>query len=637
MESADVLDHDLPTADEREIPSPPIPPPAGLARSLSRTASAPQGAFQCGFLENAEFETPEQRDCVHRFCDLVCGDWGFLMYDNPVFGTQCGHHEHNDRLQSLNVASFEYRAAHAARLKEKMLLVLEQGLLPRRMDLWGRMLVDDLGCLSQNVAAGLHLVLKLNSLEHGGIVNDLPEALEWTLLEEPEHWEQLRRRISQFPAQVNDLISLMRESTARGFRPALPVLQGLPSKLRRTMRKLPQAITDAVQSAPTELLRDALELAVERCWVKGLEQLLEFLEREHLPLAIPEPGLCSQQQGDLLYRAYLRYNLGSQISPEEIHAKGLQEVHRIKARLCAEVFPVLNHTGSIYELGARLRADQNQQFRSAEELQASFERKLDRIREFLPDMFQKLPEAQLQVRTVEDSGCPVYIAGTVDGIRPGITYIPAQPLDQQPAYEQAVYALHEGIPGHHLQNSLNTENAAMPNFLRILEERRYEWMPVRRQVYMAYQEGWALYAEALGEEMGRPLTEGAVYDTAESLFGRLSCEMSRAVRLVVDTGIHAFHWSLERASQYMEEQTGMHKEVCDRAMCRYAAWPGQAVAYKIGQLRILELREHAEQELGDRFELKWFHSQVLQDGPMPLDLLEEHIKAAVAQYKAGGE
>jgi len=312
----------------------------------------------------------------------------------------------------------------------------------------------------------------------------------------------------------------------------------------------------------------------------------------------------------------------------------IDEVARIRQRIEAEVFAKLGHSGTIHELGVRLRSDPKHQFATPQELVVGFEATLARINTHLPALFKKIPEAPLQIRPAADGVCPIYIAGTVDGTRPGITYVPTQPLSQQPAYEQAVYALHEGIPGHHLQNSLCIENDDLPNFLRILEERRYEWIPVRRQEFMAYQEGWALYAEALGEEMGTPLTEGAVYDTIESLFGRLSCEMSRAVRLVVDTGIHAFGWSIQQASEYMQQQTGMHPDVCTRAMHRYASWPGQAVSYKVGQLCILELRRHAEVELGDDFDIKWFHEKVLGYGPMPMGILQALVREAVARRKA---
>lgn len=188
-------------------------------------------------------------------------------------------------------------------------------------------------------------------------------------------------------------------------------------------------------------------------------------------------------------------------------------------------------------------------------------------------------------------------------------------------------ALHEGVPGHHLQGSLTIENPEVPSFLRFVEDRRYEFCPARRQLYAAYLEGWALYCEALGEEMG-------LYRDPMALFGRLSMEMMRAVRLVVDTGIHAQGWSVEKAIDYMMEKTGMHRHECEAECYRYEAWPGQACAYKIGEIAFHKIRAAAEAELGKRFDLRRFHTEVLAHGPLPLDTLSDLITAWVARERS---
>jgi uncharacterized protein (DUF885 family) len=187
-------------------------------------------------------------------------------------------------------------------------------------------------------------------------------------------------------------------------------------------------------------------------------------------------------------------------------------------------------------------------------------------------------------------------------------------------------ALHEAIPGHHHQLSLAAENENLPPFLRHVEDRRYEVCPCRRQLYTAYAEGWALYCEFLGEEMG-------LYKTPHDLFGRLSMEMMRATRLVVDTGIHAMKWSIEDAIEYMMETTGMQRHEVSKEVRRYASWPGQACAYKIGQLEFLRLRELAMRELGTKFNLKDFHDICLNSGPVPLSILQDMIMEYVESRK----
>lgn len=216
-----------------------------------------------------------------------------------------------------------------------------------------------------------------------------------------------------------------------------------------------------------------------------------------------------------------------------------------------------------------------------------------------------------------------YFAGTPDGKRPGRFQVNVTRLETRAKYEMPALALHEGIPGHHLQSAIALENQELPGFLRYIEDRRYEFCPARRPLYAAYLEGWALYCEALGEEMG-------VYTTPQQLFGRLSVEMLRAVRLVVDTGIHHFGWSIERAVEYLEEKSGMATSDCEAECHRYAAWPGQACAYKVGQLAIEEVRRRAEAALGDRFDVKAFHELVLGAGPVPLHILSQRADTWLA-------
>lgn len=211
-----------------------------------------------------------------------------------------------------------------------------------------------------------------------------------------------------------------------------------------------------------------------------------------------------------------------------------------------------------------------------------------------------------------------YLAGTPDGTRPGRFYVNVSNLNKRPKYEMTSLALHEAIPGHHHQCALALENDDLPNFLRFLEDRRYEFCPGRRQLYAAYLEGWALYCESLGEEM-------EMYKTPLELFGKLSMEMMRAVRLVVDSGIHHKGWDVEKAIVYMMENTGMHRHEVEAECYRYEAWPGQACAYKVGEVAIWKMRRGAEDILGNKFVLKEFHEVVLSAGPMPLDSLSQRV------------
>jgi len=303
---------------------------------------------------------------------------------------------------------------------------------------------------------------------------------------------------------------------------------------------------------------------------------------------------------------------------------GLQEVARIEGRFQHEVLDVLGFRGTFTEFAESLKKDPSFFFSSEDELVEGYRALVQRITEKLPHFFAKLPEMPLEVVPKQGGPAAYYFAGTPDGKRPGRFYVNTTRLNERAKYEMPALALHEGVPGHHLQGALALENQDLPRFLRYIEDRRYEFCPARRPLYTAYLEGWALYCEHLGEEMG-------MYGTPHELFGRLSIEMMRAVRLVVDTGIHHFGWSVERAAAYMEEKTGMAAGECSEECHRYAAWPGQACGYKVGQLAIEEIRQRAEARLGADFDIRSFHELILGAGPLPLDILGQRADAWMAE------
>jgi len=303
---------------------------------------------------------------------------------------------------------------------------------------------------------------------------------------------------------------------------------------------------------------------------------------------------------------------------------GLAEVARIEGRFQTEVLDKVGYKGSFRDFATQLKDNKDFFYTSEEELLQGYRDLMARIQEALPKYFDKLPTLRLEILGLSRGPCAYYYGGTPDGSRPGRFYVNTTRVHERPKYEMMALALHEGVPGHHLQGALCLENENLPDFLRYIEDRRYEYCPARRPLYTGYLEGWALYCEALGEEM-------RLYDTPYDIFGRLSMEMMRAVRLVVDTGIHSKGWSVEKAAEYMEEKAGMARKECENECHRYAAWPGQACAYKVGQLAIEEMRRSAESKLGSSFDLKAFHSLILDTGPLPLDILAERTEAWIAR------
>jgi len=375
-------------------------------------------------------------------------------------------------------------------------------------------------------------------------------------------------------------------------------------------------------------LKQQVEQGIENCFKGSLRGLLNFIEEFYSERVRDDPGCKSLRNGVDVYAQCLRFHTTTAKTAQEIHDLGLQEVARIEARFQHEVLDILGFKGTFTEFAGSLKKDPTFFYTSEEELLAGYRALVEKITARLPEFFGKLPKMPLEVVSKTGGPAAYYFAGTPDGKRPGRFYVNVSRLHERAKYEMPALALHEGVPGHHLQGALALENEELPRFLRYIEDRRYEFCPSRRPLYTAYLEGWALYCERLGEEMG-------MYTSPQELFGRFSVEMMRAVRLVVDTGIHHFGWNVEKAAAYMEEKTGMAGSECSSECHRYAAWPGQACGYKIGQLAIEECRQRAEAALGSGFDLRAFHDLVLGAGPLPLDVLGQRVDAWIAERSAG--
>ena len=300
---------------------------------------------------------------------------------------------------------------------------------------------------------------------------------------------------------------------------------------------------------------------------RGVEQ---FIREEYSPVTREQCGCMGLPNGSAIYSLALRFHTTTTMTAEEIHQVGLSEVARIEERYRNDVLVPLgymkedtdddkNFQEVFQKFVDTARGDQTQVFDTTEELLQGYRDLCSEISTVLPKYFSTIPKSPLDFVAKNASSAPAayYMAGTPDGSRPGRFYVNVSNLSQRPKYEMTSLALHEAIPGHHHQCALALENPQIPDFLRYLEDRRYEFCPARRQLYAAYLEGWALYCEALGEEMGM------YKDDPMKIFGRLSMEAMRAVRLVVDTGIHHKGWAVEQAIEYMMEKTGMHRHECE--------------------------------------------------------------------------
>jgi uncharacterized protein (DUF885 family) len=438
----------------------------------------------------------------------------------------------------------------------------------------------------------------------------------------PKQYRDYLHRLDQLPAWIDQAIANMREGMRRGVvlqRAAvvsmLPQLQKLVSGTPEAsifytpVTKLPESFSKADRAALTASYR----ASIGKRLTPALARLASFVERDYLPAARTSTGLGALPDGQAWYQARVAVSTTTTLTPAQIHATGLAEVARIQGQY-AIVGPKLGYTGAAAQLPTWVTAqDKFRPFKTEQEVQDVY-RKLDAVlRTKLPALFTLVPKAPLDLRLEPElsraTASDHYTAPAADGSRPGVFWSVVNDPTQYGSTGMVTLFLHEGQPGHHFHIALLQE-MGLPNFRKFGGNN-------------AFTEGWALYAETLGKEMG-------LYDNPENYFGHLNDEMLRAVRLVVDTGMHAQGWTREQSIAYMKETLGYTDALATSETERYMVWPGQALAYKVGALKIAELRARAQAALGDKFSLPAFHAQVLGDGTLPLALLEAKIDRWIA-------
>jgi uncharacterized protein (DUF885 family) len=431
-------------------------------------------------------------------------------------------------------------------------------------------------------------------------------------------------RIAQMPAWIDQAIQNMRDGMKKGITQpkaimisALPQFKKLLSETPESnifytpITKLPAAFSSADQARLTEAYRKQVAEQI----MPALGRLAAFVEKDYIPACRTTTGLGALPDGAAWYQARVANATTTSLKPDEIHAIGLREVARIQAQF--EVLgPKLGYNGPAAGLPVWVATQPKfRPFKTEQQVQAEYH-KLNAILDTkLPQMFTLVPKAKLDLRLEpelsRDTASDHYSAPAIDGSRPGVFWSVVTDPTKYGSTGMTTLFLHEGKPGHHFHIALMQE-LNLPNFRKFGGNN-------------AFTEGWALYAETLGKEMG-------LFDDPAQYFGHLNDELLRATRLVVDTGMHAKGWTREQSIKYMRETLG-YDEVAKSETERYMAWPGQALGYKIGALKIVELRHRAEEALGDRFSLPKFHEVVLGDGTLPLALLEEKVDRWIAQQQ----
>ena len=562
-----------------------------------------------------------ERRRLHRLFDA---HWRYSMAEYPELATFVGWPGHDHRWTDLSLDAVERRR----RELEVPVAVL---------DTIDRERLDDADRLSFDLfARDAHEALEgrrfpgdyMPVTQMGGVQHTVPQLLAMMPLRTVRHYDDAVSRLRGVAALVDQTIALMDRGLERGVSPPRVTLRDVPQQVLNLVTDEPLAspllgaftrFPGAVPARERERLAAEAAEAYRYGIAPALRKLHAYLVETYLPRARESTAMSDLPDGEDWYGFNVRQSTTTRLSQREIHEIGLREVARIRA-VMEGVMAEAGHAGRFAEFTQLLRTDARFFFESAELLLAAYRDICKRADPELARLFGTLPRLPYGVLPVPSHAersqtTAYYEPGSPEAGRPGYFYANTYDLKSRPKWEMEALSLHEAVPGHHLQIALAQEMKGLPEFRR-------------HALYTAYVEGWGLYSESLGAEMG-------FYRDVWSRFGQLTYEMWRAVRLVVDTGMHVLGWTRERAIEFFHENTGKAEHDIVVEVDRYLVWPGQALAYKIGELKIRELRARAERDLGAGFDPRAFHDQILGAGPVPLDVLEDRVIAWIDGASAG--
>lgn len=549
-------------------------------------------------------------------------EWEYTMEQNPTWASTLGDRRWNDRWGDDSLEAIHKREAHSREALARLNKIDRAQLTPAdqlNYDLFKKDLELDI-----EGAKFRSYLLPVN--QRGGIqtADELGDLLRFQTVKDYEDWVA---RLRAFPTLMDQDMTLMREGARAHVMWPKIVLGRVPGQIDKQIVSNPEespfykpfkSFPDAIAASDRERLSKSAREAISAGVIPAFQKLKTYFNGEYLPAAFEQVGVWQLPQGADYYAYLARSYTTTNMTPQQIHEKGLSEVKRIRAEMQG-VMDKVGFKGTLQEFFVKLRTDPQFFYKTPEELLEAYRSLAKRIDPNLVKVFKTLPRTPYGVIPIPDKIAPdtttaYYNSPAPDGSRPGYYYVNLYKPEVRPKWEMMALSLHESVPGHHLQIALAQELGEIPKF------RRYGG-------YTAFVEGWGLYAESLGEEMG-------LYDDPYSKFGQLTYEMWRAVRLVVDTGMHYMKWDRQRAINYFMENAAKTEQDIVNEIDRYITNPGQALAYKIGQLKIRELRERARRELGDGFDIREYHDTVLLSGAVPLDVLERNVDAWIATKKS---
>ncbi|HWF19251.1 MAG TPA: DUF885 domain-containing protein [Verrucomicrobiae bacterium] len=568
-------------------------------------------------------QNPSHETDAARLKELFDINWEYLMTEYPEWATDVGYPGQNRRWTDNSLEAIERRK----RETENPLQVIKT-IDRSKLDAADQLNYDLFKRSLEHSIEGDRFkgeYLAINQL--GGVQQDVPQMLEVIMPHRSvQDYEDILARLKTVPTVISQTLVLLKRGLETGITPPRVTLRDVPQQVESQLVEDPQEnpmlqpfneFPAAILPNEQKRLRSEAASILTNGVVTAFRELHEFLVKTYLPGARESIGMSDLPDGQAWYAFNVRERTTTELTPKQIHELGLSEVKRIRKEM-DDVIKESGFKGSFEEFNQFLRTDPQFYFTNANDLLTGYRDICKRADPELIKLFGKLPRLPYGVLPVpkyseKSQTTAYYQGGSLVAGRPGYFYANTYALNTRPKWEMQPLALHESVPGHHLQLSLALELPDVPEF------RKYEG-------YTAFVEGWGLYSEGLGSEMG-------FYKDPYSKYGRLTYEMWRAIRLVVDTGIHSMGWSRQQAIDYFKANAGKNEHDIIVEVDRYIVWPGQALAYKIGELRFKELRAYATKELGPKFNIRAFHDELLSNGALPMDILEKHMREWVGKQK----
>jgi uncharacterized protein (DUF885 family) len=556
-------------------------------------------------------ENPSQRERLDELFDRI---WDWQLNSFPEFATYVGVPGHDDRWTDVSLEAIAQRQSEKRRFLAA-LQAIDTSELDADAQLDRELIEQD---FRRSIEGFPFHEEYLAISQREGVQQDVAQMMAMMPANSVGDYENMLARLRAVPVLIEQTLVLLDLGLSTGITPPRVTLRDVPQQVRNmiTEEVADSPLLTPFAKMPTEIpakARERLQREAEQILIADVypayRSLLEYLEQTYLPGARETIGQSAMRNGKKWYAYNTRYHTTTDLTPEEIHEIGLAEVERIRGEM-EQIMRNLEFDGNFSDFAEFLRTDPQFYFVTKEELLAAYRAICKRADPELVRLFGRLPRLPYGVKPVPDykdksATTAYYEPGSLAAGRPGIFFANTYDLATRPSWEMEALSLHESVPGHHLQIALAQELEEGHDLLKY-------------NFYTAFVEGWGLYAESLGDEMG-------FYRSPYSKFGRLTYEIWRAIRLVVDTGIHALGWSRERAIDYFKQNAPKTEHDIIVEIDRYIVWPGQALAYKIGELKIRKLREQAQRRLGSAFDVRLFHDQVLLRGAMPLDVLERRV------------